>query len=641
VLNTIVSKILLLPRAIKQSIVLLADTAACIFSIYFAFYLRLGEWLDPLAPGYWRLYLVIQVALALFLPLFIGFGLYREIFRYSSRRITAALLRASVVYSFIFIFIFAVIGFDGVPRTIAFIQPLVFILLVSGMKGIAGHYLRRPLRNYLKIATLPRVLIYGAGEAGRQLENSLSQSYDMRVEGFLDDDPELQGNYLAGKRIYSPADIEDVSASLNIDSILLAIPSASRARRNQIIEAVQGARLPIKTLPSIGDLALGKVLASDLRALDIEDLLGREPISPDPHLLRQNSHNKIVMVSGAGGSIGSELCRQIADQEPTVIILVDQNEFALYKIQLELEQRASKFKSSSITLVPLLVSIANIELMRLTIERWRPSIIYHAAAYKHVPLVESNAIEGIRNNVMGTLALAKLAIESNVPNFVLISTDKAVRPTNVMGASKRLAEMVLQALAETTNVTKFSMVRFGNVLNSSGSVVPRFQQQIESGGPITITDKSITRYFMTIPEASQLVIQAGSMATGGDVFLLDMGEPVKILDLARRMIELSGLEIRDANNPAGDIEITEIGLRPGEKLYEELLIDGAPEPTSHPRIFKSHEEFIPWSDLSIKIDNINSLLLTGDLGLVLSALKDLVPGYASLSQAKISLSIKD
>jgi FlaA1/EpsC-like NDP-sugar epimerase len=377
----------------------------------------------------------------------------------------------------------------------------------------------------------------------------------------------------------------------------------------------------------MGDLASGKVVASDIRTLDIEDLLGRESVFPDPNLLKKNSYKKIVMISGAGGSIGSELCRQIADLEPEVMILVDQSEFALYKIQQELEQRMMGLKQLSMTLVPVLASVANSGRMSALIAQWKPDIIYHAAAYKHVPLVESNAIEGISNNVMGTLALAKIAIEFKVPNFVLISTDKAVRPTNVMGASKRLAEMILQALAETTNQTRFSMVRFGNVLNSSGSVVPRFHQQIESGGPITLTDKRVTRYFMTIPEAAQLVIQAGSLATGRDVFLLDMGKPVKILDLARRMIELSGLDVKDDNNPEGDIEINEIGLRPGEKLYEELLIDGSPEPTSHPRIFKSHEGFMPWSDLEIQIEKMNLLLAAGDVSAALYTLRELVPGY--------------
>jgi len=627
VLNTIVPLILQLPRAAKQAIVLLVDIFLCFLSVYLAFYLRLSEWINPLAPGYWRIFLVAQVAIALYLPLSIGFGLYRQIFRHSSRRISSALLRVMSVYSLIFILLFAFIGFDGVPRTISFIQPLIFFLLISVVKGIAAYYLSRPLRNYLKTATIPRVLIYGAGEAGRQLESALSNAYDMKVMGFLDDDPSLHGVYLAGKKIYSPAGLEDLSHLLNIHSVLLAIPSASRSRRNQIIESVKNIRLPIKTLPSMGDLASGKVVASDIRTLDIEDLLGRESVFPDPNLLKRNSYKKIVMISGAGGSIGSELCRQIADLEPEVMILVDQSEFALYKIQQELEQRMIGLKQLSMTLVPVLASVANSGRMSAVIAQWKPNIIYHAAAYKHVPLVESNAIEGISNNVMGTLALAKIAIEFKVPNFVLISTDKAVRPTNVMGASKRLAEMILQALAETTNQTRFSMVRFGNVLNSSGSVVPRFHQQIESGGPITLTDKRVTRYFMTIPEAAQLVIQAGSLATGRDVFLLDMGEPVKILDLARRMIELSGLDVKDANNPEGDIEIDEIGLRPGEKLYEELLIDGSPEPTSHPRIFKSHEGFIPWSDLEIQIEKMNLLLATGDVSAALYTLRELVPGY--------------
>jgi FlaA1/EpsC-like NDP-sugar epimerase len=377
-------------------------------------------------------------------------------------------------------------------------------------------------------------------------------------------------------------------------------------------------------LPSVTDLAQGKVTISDLRELDIDDLLGREPVMPNHILLAMNVQSKIVMITGAGGSIGSELCRQILAVGPSKLLLIEQSEFALYAIHQELEE---KLAERLIELVPLMASVQDEERMREIMSTWRPDTVYHAAAYKHVPLVEHNPAEGIKNNVFGTLCAAQAAADSGVSDFVLISTDKAVRPTNIMGASKRLAELVLQALAATNPGTKFSMVRFGNVLGSSGSVVPKFRQQIRDGGPITLTHPEITRYFMTIPEAAQLVIQAGAMAKGGDVFVLDMGQPVKILDLAIRMVELSGLTIKDAQNSEGDIEIEITGLRPGEKLYEELLIGENPHRTTHPRIMKAQEEFIPWKVLEDKLNALHLLLNSNDVSLIRSTLKDILPGY--------------
>jgi FlaA1/EpsC-like NDP-sugar epimerase len=416
--------------------------------------------------------------------------------------------------------------------------------------------------------------------------------------------------------------------SHEVSGVLLALPSASRFRRNQIIELVRDARVSVQTLPSVSDLAHGKVTTEDLRPLDIDDLLSRNPVLPNSELLTKNCKKKSVMVTGAGGSIGSELCRQIALQEPTLIVLVEQNEYALYKIHQELVTRIENIGYQDIRIIPVIASVTNFDLMNLVVKKWKPHIIYHAAAYKHVPLVEANPVEGVRNNVFGALTLAEVALNHEIPNFVLISTDKAVRPTNVMGASKRLAEMVLQAISKNSKSTRLSMVRFGNVLNSSGSVVPKFRQQIRDGGPVTVTDFRMTRYFMTIPEAAQLVIQAGALATGGEVFLLDMGEPVKIIDLARRMIELSGLDVKDNSNLDGDIEIKEIGLRPGEKLYEELLIDGGPEKTLHPRIFKSHEEYLQWDKLSLAIQNLQKSILSNNDLEVSSILGDLVVGYA-------------
>ena len=627
ILSKLTMLVLQLPRPIKRLIVLLVDSAICLLSVYFSFYLRVGEWVPIFSQSGWKPLLALEASILFSLPLFLAFGLYREIFRYSGWFALLTLLRAMCLYAFIFAVIFTVIGIEGVPRTVGLIQPIVLVMLVGASRAFASYWLSNSYRKQLKLSAVPHVLIYGAGDAGRQLMGALSHSYEMQVVGFLDDDPKLQGSTLGGRRIYSPERLIDLTASLDVSEVLLAIPSASRFRRNQIIKLMRDAKVGIQTLPSMSDLASGKISTQDLRSLDIDDLLGRELVLPNSDLLTKNSLSKTVMVTGAGGSIGSELCRQIIEQSPKTLLLVEQSEYALYQIHQEISARLENHGGLNILIIPLLVSVTNQDRMRLIVGEWQPDVIYHAAAYKHVPLVEANVVEGIRNNTIGTLTVAQIAIELGVPHFILISTDKAVRPTNVMGASKRLAEMILQALAQSASKTKFSMVRFGNVLNSSGSVVPKFRQQIKDGGPVTVTDLRMTRYFMTIPEAAQLVIQAGALATGGDVFLLDMGEPVKIVDLARRMIELSGLDVKDAQNLEGDIEIEEIGLRPGEKLYEELLIDGNPEKTIHPRVFKSHEDFLPWSELALKVQQISQAIEKNDDQALIALLKELVSGY--------------
>lgn len=424
---------------------------------------------------------------------------------------------------------------------------------------------------------------------------AMANSHEMQVVGFLDDDDPLHGHVLNGQPTYNPADLASLVPTLTISDVLLAMPNLSRKRRNEILNEIRSAQVAVWTLPSVTELAQGKVSISDLRELDIDDLLGREPVMPNHILLAMNVRSKVVMVmvTGAGGSIGSELCRQILSLGLNKLLLIEQSEFALYGIHQELEEKIS---GREITLVPLLAPVQDNERMHEIMSTWHPNTVYHAAAYKYVPLVEHKPAEGIKNNVLGTLKTAQAAAENGVSDFVLISTDKVVRPTNIMGASKRLAEMALQAIAATNPGTKFSMVRFGNVLGSSGSVVPKFRQQIRDGGPITLTHPKITRYFMTISEASQLVIQAGAMAKGGDVFVLAMGQSVKIMSLALQMIELSGLTVKDEQNPDGDIEIEITGLRPGEKLYEELLIGDNPKPTVHPRIMNAHEEFIPWAE---------------------------------------------
>jgi FlaA1/EpsC-like NDP-sugar epimerase len=628
-LNHLAILTLRLPRKLKRLIVLIVDTILCITSIYFAFYLRLGEWVPLFQASVWKPIWALMCAIILSLPILRYFGLYREIFRYSGWFATRVLVKAMSLYGVIFFIVFTLIGIEGVPRTIGIIQPLLLLMLVGAVRAVASYWLSNPYRKQLELSERSRVLIYGAGDTGRQIVGALANSLEMEVVGFLDDDPKLHTYTLDGKRVYDPNKLVDTVKTLNISSILIAIPNVSRQRRNQIIQSARNARVGIMTMPSMLDLASGKIIAQDLRNLDIDDLLGRDLVSPSSDLLARNAFRKVVLVTGAGGSIGSELCRQILEQRPTTLILIEQNEFSLYQIHQDLLIKAERYgNSQKIKIVPLLTSVTNENYLRLIIFKWKPYIIYHAAAYKHVPLVEANIVEGVRNNVIGTLTMAKIAKELGVPNFVLISSDKAVRPTSVMGASKRLSEMILQAFAEISPTTKFLMVRFGNVLASSGSVVPKFSQQIKLGGPITITDFRMTRYFMTIPEAAQLVIQAGALSEGGDVILLDMGEPVKILDLALRMIELFGLELKDENNPHGDIEIKEVGIRPGEKLFEELLIEGNSKKTEHPRIFKAYENYLPWEKLELKLQLIQKSIINNDELSLLATLEETVEGYA-------------
>ncbi|WP_407066723.1 polysaccharide biosynthesis protein [Ferrovum sp.] len=599
-------------------LVLIVDACLCVLTVWLAYYLRLGEWVFLSGPPLWAA--ITSVALAL--PVFVAFGLYRAIFRYSGWPALMAVTRASFVYGLMFAALFTAIEVPGIPRTVGLMQPLLLLLAVGASRAMARFWLGGEYQNLLKHDTLPRVLVYGAGTSGRQLAGALAHSHEMRVAGFLDDDRLLQGNVLDGHRIYAPSDLPALKETLQISDVLLAIPSLNRHQRNEILELMRRSRVSVRTLPRMADLAQGRVSISALRELDLEDLLGREPVAPNHILLRKNIHHKVVLVTGAGGSIGSELCRQVAGLDPTALLLVEQSEFALYELHQELLSRAPPFK-----LVPLLASVQDSHRMHEILSTWSPHTVYHAAAYKHVPMVEHNPAEGLKNNVLGTFTTAMAALGNGVSDFVLISTDKAVRPTNVMGTSKRLAEMVLQALAAESSATRFSMVRFGNVLGSSGSVVPLFRQQIKEGGPITLTHEEVTRYFMTIPEAAQLVIQAGAMARGGDVFVLDMGEPVRIMDLARRMVELSGLRVRDSEDPEGDIKIQVTGLRPGEKLYEELLIGNQPEPTEHSRIMKAHEDFLGWSKLDSKLDALTVALNSNDVDLIRSLLQQLVPGY--------------
>lgn len=612
--------ILALPRTAKRIVAVLVDTSLCILSVWLAYYLRLDEFIALSGNAL----VAVGASIGMALPIFIVSGLYRAIFRYSGWPALVAVARAVSIYGLLYASVFTAIGISGVPRTVGIIQPILLLLFVGASRALARIWLGDRYQSILKRAARPKVLIYGAGKTGRQLAAAMVNSHEMQVVGFLDDDDRLHGHVLNGLSIYNPHDLLNLVPTLNISDVLLAMPTISRKRRNEILGEIKNAHVSVRTLPSVTDLAQGKVSVSDLRDLDIDDLLGRDLVTPNHILLTKNIAGKVVLVTGAGGSIGSELCRQILTIGPEKLLLIEQSEFALYAIHQELEE---KLGERDIKLVPLLASVQDDERVSEIMSTWKPSTVYHAAAYKHVPLVEHNPAEGIKNNVLGTMKAAKAAAENDVSDFVLISTDKAVRPTNIMGASKRLAEMVLQALAANEISTKFTMVRFGNVLGSSGSVVPKFRQQIRDGGPITLTHPEITRYFMTIPEAAQLVIQAGAMSKGGDVFVLDMGQSVKIMDLARRMIELSGLTIKDDENPDGDIEIEITGLRPGEKLYEELLIGDNPKPTSHPRIMKANEDFIAWSDLQPKLNALETALSLNDVSVVRLMMQQMVSGY--------------
>lgn len=622
--NHLASPILGMPRAAKRLVVLGLDASLCVLTVWLAYYLRLGEWVTFFGDPMWEPVNAALASLVLAIPLFIVHGLYRAIFRYSGLSALMTVFKAASIYGVLYATVVTAIGITGVPRTIGLIQPVLLLLLVGASRLLARFWLGDLYQRQLQISSLPKVLIYGAGNAGRQLAGAMANSHEMRVIGFVDDDDRLHGHNLNGLPIYSPADLSGLVSTLGINAVLLAIPSASRQRRNEIISRIQAANVQVRTLPSVSEIAQGRVSLSDLRELDIDDLLGREPVSPNHILLGKNITGKVVLVTGAGGSIGSELCRQILALNPTRLILVELSEYALYQILEELQVRAS---DSPTDVVALLASVRDEERMLDILHHWKPDTVYHAAAYKHVPLVEHNPVEGIRNNTMGTLATARAARTAGVGDFVLISTDKAVRPTNIMGASKRLAEMVLQALSAEGGQTRFSMVRFGNVLGSSGSVVPKFRQQIRDGGPITLTHPEITRYFMSIPEAAQLVIQAGAMAKGGEVFVLDMGQPVRIQDLALRMIKLSGLSVRDNDHPDGDIEIEITGLRPGEKLFEELLIGDDPRPTQHPRIMQAREDFLPWERLVVELAALDTALQHSDIDSIRSALTRLVSGY--------------
>lgn len=609
------------PRIQRQLAAVVIDGLLCIVAAWIAFSLRLGVWELVSLP----IVSFTAVALLFWYPIAWRMGVYRSLIRFSGARTIADLAVACAALIVPLFIAFVLLRFPLVPRTLCVLHPMVFLLLL----GASRIAIRFVLLDLFKVVSpnAHRVLVYGAGRAGQQLALSLRHESQVHLVGFVDDDLRLDGQRLDGVSVFGANRLKEVLEDTEVDEVLLAIPSASRARRREIIETLQNEEVYVRSLPNLTNIIEGTVTVSDLREIQIEELLGRETVAANELLMGRTIAGKTVLVSGAGGSIGSELCRQIVRCRPARLVLLEQSEYALYAIEQELGELMREL-GISVPVIPEMANVSERSSMRRVYSHYRPETVFHAAAYKHVPLVEANPISGLRNNIMGTLHSVEAAEEVGVANFILISTDKAVRPTNIMGASKRVCELVLQARAEqTTGKTVFSMVRFGNVLGSSGSVVPRFKAQIAAGGPVTLTHREITRYFMTIPEASQLVIQASAMAKGGEVFVLDMGQPVKIIDLARSMIRLSGLSVRDEDNPDGDIQIAETGLRPGEKLYEELLIGDNPEPTNHSRIMRAREGMWAWEELDRELQNLDGAIRSGDSVGAVQVVVRLVPEF--------------
>lgn len=608
-------------RGRKRLAVIASDVFLSMLASWIAFSLRLDTLHVP-TPIQARVYLIAPL---LAIPIFVRLGLYRAIFRYTGQAALVTTAKAIGIYALVLSLVLFWTQWEMVPRSLGLLQPLVFLILVGTSRAFARFWLTG-LEKYRDGGPEKRLLIFGAGTAGVQTAVAIAVSGQFQLIGFVDDDPAKVGRSINGVPVGSAQNIEHRVKEDRITDVLLAIPGAARQRRLAIVQSLKALPVHVRTLPSLDDLATGRVTVQDFRELDIEDLLGRDPVPPQPDLMARDARDKVVLVTGAGGSIGAELCRCIVLQGPHRLVLVDHNEYGLYCVHRELEALCLEH-TLAVELTPLLANVTHADRMRSVCATYRPHTVYHAAAYKHVPLVEGNPGEGVLNNVFGTLAMASAARDHGVQRFVLVSTDKAVRPTNIMGATKRMAELALQAMAAQSPETLFSMVRFGNVLGSSGSVVPLFRQQLARGGPLTVTHPDVTRYFMTIPEAAQLVLQAGAMGQGGDVFVLDMGEPVKIVDLAERMVQLSRLSVRSPSNPQGDIEIIFTGLRPGEKLFEELLIGEHPQPTQHPRIMKAQEAYLPWQSLEPHLQALYTAAQANDEAHIRSIFAQCVQGF--------------
>lgn len=607
-----------LPRKFKILIMLLCDVVLLPLALWSAVALRLGTFTPDVSAFWWVFFIVPFVTV----PIFVRFGLYRAVIRYMDDKIIYTLIYGVSLSVLMLMAVVVMTKLVALPRSSIVIYWVIAIAYIAASRFVARGLIRTIETQKDR---KQNVAIYGAGQAGMQTALALVSGREFRPVAFFDDNKDLQGTSLAGLRVYDPKDALEIMEQKGCEQLLIAMPSSSRAVRREIISRFEGKNIVLKILPGLGELVQGTVRIEDIREVGVEDLLGRDPVPPFEDLISLCITDRAVLVTGAGGSIGSELCRQILKKTPQKLILFERSEFALYKIEQDLRKAHPEAEIVSV----LGDVLDQVHLEKLMLEH-EVQTVYHAAAYKHVPLVEANADAGILNNVFGTMAAAKAAMRAKVAHFVLISTDKAVRPTNVMGASKRLAELVLQGFAkEPGHSTRFCMVRFGNVLGSSGSVVPLFKEQIKAGGPVTVTHPEVTRYFMTIPEAAQLVLQAGSMGQGGDVFVLDMGEPVKIVDLARKMVELSGLEVRESGTETGDIEIQFVGLRPGEKLYEELLIGDNVTWTKHPRIMRAEEHSLEAAFLAEKLDEIHQACKLGDAVKIKGILKTLVKEYSA------------
>lgn len=637
-----------LPRRQKRLIQIVVDVFLIWLALWLGFVLRLGfdGPLEPLGKHLWLFIAAPIVAL----PIFIRLGMYRAVMRYIGNDALMVIFKSVTLSALVLTLLMYWNQYSDalIPRSAIFNYWWLSLMLIGGLRLAMRQYFLgdwyaavQHMPFMAGKGNLPKVAIWGAGQAGNQLANALRMGRKMAPVAFIDDDNSLSGSVIGGLRVYKPQRIQRMLDETGAHEVLLAIPSASRARRREVLHELEQYPVHVRSVPGFMDLATGRVKVEDVQEVDIADLLGRDTVPPQRELFERCIRGQVVMITGAGGSIGSELCRQILGSSPKTLLLFEHSEYNLYVIHSELEQRIRR-ESLTVRLVPILGSVRNQQRQVELLRAWDVNTVYHAAAYKHVPMVEHNIAEGVLNNVLGSLYTAQAALKAGVENFVLISTDKAVRPTNVMGSTKRLAEMVLQALSRETapvlfgdkegvhqvNKTRFTMVRFGNVLGSSGSVIPRFYEQIRKGGPVTVTHPNITRYFMTIPEAAQLVIQAGSMGQGGDVFVLDMGQPVKIAELAEKMIHLTGLSVCSDANPDGDICIEYTGLRPGEKLYEELLIGDNVNPTEHPMIMRANEEHLAWETFKAVIAQLLNAVEQDDYDRVRQLLRETVCGYA-------------
>ncbi len=611
-------------RDSRRAIIIIIDICLCIFCTWLASSIILEELIlfKDINNS------LILMSIIFSIPIFWFMGFYQIINRLTDFSTITLLFKSILVYCILYLSIILFMDLPDISKSIGIIQPMLLFFTITSSRLFIKNILNKGLDSG-NLSKKKNVLIYGAGGAGRQLVAALKNSPEYRVIGFLDDDVRLHKQFLFGYIVNDLSKLERLIQTNGVDFIFLAIPSINRSKRNQILKNLNKYQITVKTLPSISEIINGTITISDIKDLDIDDLLNRKEVEPDVKLLSQNIFQKIVMITGAGGSIGSELCRQIIRLKPRKILILELNEFALYKIHEELKSYNLNHK-----IIPLLINVQDQTKLEIILETFKVDTVYHAAAYKHVPLVEENICEGVKNNVFSTLSIAKASISKKVSNLVFISSDKAVRPTNIMGASKRLSELCMQGLHQNDKkiTTKFSIVRFGNVLESSGSVIPKFKRQIKEGGPVTLTHEDVTRYFMTVKEAAQLVIQAGAMGKNSEVFVLDMGESVKIKDLIHKMITLSGLTIKNHKNLLGDIEIKITGLRPGEKLYEELLIGDNPQKTNHSKIQKIDDPFIPFNQLEKELKNLKALIDENNSLEVKNFLKKLLKSYSPHSK---------